>query len=122
MLQVYGWILVIFGLFETITNTIYSTKADGIKLAAKQHREVPPTASEKQMAFKVKVMWVIGVTFVATGVMTLLGHTDMTLSVMYILGAFAVYTVAEALYYRYVLSYAFAVFGIGLLAGFLMNM
>lgn len=47
MLHVYAWILIVFGLFESITNTIYMLRKDGLKLAANQHRELPPTASKK---------------------------------------------------------------------------
>lgn len=67
-------------------------------------------------------MWVLGVSFVITGVLTRLGNVAMTVPVMYVLGVFAVYTIIEAIYYRYVLSYAFAVLGILLFSMYVINL
>ena len=52
-LEIYRAFFVAFGMFQIIANARYLSIKDGIKLAAKQHQEIPKAASRKQLRIKV---------------------------------------------------------------------
>ena len=66
MFSFYRILSAAFGLFETVTNTVYLSRGDGISKARRQHRELPPTVSEKRMNKKVITMLCVGIMFLIT--------------------------------------------------------
>lgn len=108
MLQMFIGLFIVFGLFEMITNTVYSLKVDGLVLAVKQHREVPPSATQKQMKVKVKIMLLVGILFFVTGIMAFINPFLATMPMFIVLALFSAYTLMEALYYKYALAFALA--------------
>ena len=108
MLQGFIVLFIVFGLFESITNTVYGLKSDGLLLAVKQHREVPPRASQKQMSIKVKIMFLVGLLFFGSGIMAVINPSSATIQMFIVLALFSAYTLLEALYYKYALSFVLA--------------
>lgn len=114
--EIYRAILVAFGTTQTILNLYYLSKKNGMELAAKQHAELPKTATIKQLKIKTTMMLLFGVIFLAAGLFAYFTHSFPKSTVSFILITFAIYAIVEAAYYRYWKTTGFAILGILLAA------
>lgn len=121
MFQVFIGIFIIFGLFEMITNTIYSLKPNVLELAVKQHREVPPRATQKQMKIKIKIMLLVGLIFFVSGILACINPSLARIPMLVVLVLFSLYTFLEAVYYKYVVSFALMGLAVSLLVIYILN-
>ncbi len=107
--------LLAFGATEIITNIVYLTRKDGLRLARKQHRELPDNISGTNIRLKVICMLFIGIAFFSCSLLSYIFrmylHNTILLSTIF----FALYGITEAFYYRYWKTTGFAVVTILLL-------
>jgi hypothetical protein len=106
-LDIYRFIFFILGLFCFLSNGIYLLKKEGLTLARKQHQELPYGLPERNFKVKVTAMFLFGILFLATGVVSLISTNIYAAIAPIIFGIFATYGVAEALYYRYWKTFGF---------------
>lgn len=99
--EIYRAIFVTLGTTEVITNLIYLMKKDGLKLAKKQHGELPPNITEKQLFIKVILMAMFGILFFISGIYFYIIKTFSHSIAFTILLLFSIYAILEAIYYRY---------------------
>lgn len=92
---------VVFGFLQTIANTIYLTKKNGIELAKKQHRELPDTITDKQMKAKTICMFAFGILFFVISLFSYFTQTDDGLIFIIVSGIYMLYSLIEAVYYRF---------------------
>ena len=114
--EIYRAVLVAFGTLQTILNLYYLSRADGMKLAARQHTELPKNATMKQLKIKTTMMLLFGVIFLAGGLYAYFTHSFPKSIVFAIVIGFALYAIIEALYYRYWKTVGFAIVGVLLAA------
>ncbi|WP_234117094.1 hypothetical protein [Clostridium hydrogenum] len=119
-LEVYRAFFLAFGVFQVIANLNYLLLKDGIKLARKQHQEIPSTVTDKQMKIKVTLMFSFGIVFLSNGVVSFATHSLNQTYYVITLILFAVYASVEALYYKYWRTFGFSIISILLLIGFIM--
>lgn len=100
MILFYECLILGFGLFETISNLFYMRDSGGVLRAYNQHKEVPSYVSHQVMKTKMKTMLVVGLLFIACGTMALLFTNYAVYLVRFIISAYAMYTLVEALYYK----------------------
>ncbi|WP_040948257.1 hypothetical protein [Gorillibacterium massiliense] len=92
---------VAFGALQTITNFIYLSRKKGLDLARNQHRELPDHTTRKQVRVKTICMFSFGILFWATGLFSYFTHSYYELSFIIVMGAYTLYAMIEALFYRY---------------------
>jgi hypothetical protein len=92
---------IVFGLLEIITNGIYLFKKDGLKYAVKQHQELPKGVSERKLKIKVVLVFIFGVLFFVTGILTLFNLSFIKNVYFIVLILFSIYALCEAIYYKY---------------------
>ena len=92
---------VAFGAMQTISNFIYLLKSNGLELARKQHRELPDNTTNKQIKTKILCMFSFGILFLSTGLFSYLSYSYYEFGFIFILGAYTLYTLVEAIYYRF---------------------
>lgn len=119
-LEVYRSFFIAFGVFQVIANLNYLCLKNGIKLARKQHQEIPKTVTDKQMKIKVTLMFSFGIVFLSNGVFSFVTHNLNQTYYAITLISFAVYASVEALYYKYWRTFGFSIISILLLIGFIM--
>lgn len=96
----YPILFIVFGGMECLTNIFYLVKKNGLALAAKQHFELPPGASVRQLRVKVFCMLIFGSLFLLTGFCKLTLVTASPSILLLPLTAFTLYTLVEACYYK----------------------
>ena len=101
-------LLLAFGFYEMITNLTYLIKKDGLKLARKQHQELPKNASEKNIFIKVICMLSFGALFFMVSLFAYMMHTYLSMATLISLILFSVYAISEAVYYKYLNTMGFA--------------
>ena len=92
-------IIVIFGLIEIMTNGYYLFGKDKIIKAKLQHRELPEGITIFQLKLKVILMFLSGLLFFITGIVSFFKEKEHLLFLSLIF--FNLYALSEALYYRY---------------------
>ncbi len=92
---------VAFGALETIANFIYLSRKNGLDLAKKQHRELPDHTTKKQLRVKTICMFSFGILFLVTGLYSYFTLSYYELSFTIVMGAYTLYSLIEAVYYRY---------------------
>jgi len=92
---------VAFGAMQTISNFTYLLTKKGLELAKKQHRELPDNTTNKQIKVKTLCMFSFGILFFATGLFSYLTRSYYELSFNIVLGAYTLYALIEAVYYRF---------------------
>ena len=99
--EIYRAFFVAFGAIQTMSNLIYLLKKNGMEFAKKQHKELPDTATTKQLKAKAVCMLLFGMLFLATGLISSLTGSFSKSSFTIVLGLYAVYALAEAVYYKF---------------------
>ena len=92
-------IIVIFGLIEIMTNGYYLFGKNKIMKAKLQHRELPEEITILQLKVKVILMFLSGLLFFITGIVSFFKEKEHLLFLSLIF--FNLYALSEALYYRY---------------------
>jgi len=92
---------VAFGAFQTFANLSYLVRKNGVIYARKQHREMPDDASDRQMKVKMAGMFMFGLLMLVTGLVSYLIRSYYEMGFVIVMGLFAVYVFAEAVYYKY---------------------
>ncbi|MDT8716869.1 hypothetical protein IAI10_09380 [Clostridium sp. 19966] len=118
-LEIYRAFFLAFGIFEVIANTRYLFVRDGIKLARKQHQELPRTATSNQYKAKVICMLISGICFFLTGLYSYIQHGVNNTYYSIMLICFAIYAVIEGVYYRYWKTFGFSTISVLFLLIFL---
>lgn len=92
-------IIVVFGLIEIMTNGCYLFGKNKIMKAKLQHRELPEGITIFQLKLKVILMFLSGLLFFITGIVSFFKEKEHLLFLSLIF--FNLYALSEALYYRY---------------------
>ena len=92
-------IIVVFGLIEIMTNGYYLFGKNKIMKAKLQHRELPEGITIFQLKLKVILMFLSGLLFFMTGIVSFFKEKEHLLFLSLIF--FNLYALSEALYYRY---------------------
>ena len=92
-------IIVVFGLIEIMTNGYYLFGKNKIMKAKLQHRELPEGITIFQLKLKVILMFLSGLLFFITGIVSFFKEKEHLLFLSLIF--FNLYALSEALYYRY---------------------
>ena len=92
-------IIVIFGLIEIMTNGYYLFGKDKIIKAKLQHRELPEGITVFQLKLKVILMFLSGLLFFITGIVSFFEEKEYLLFLSLIF--FNLYALSEVLYYKY---------------------
>ena len=92
-------IIVVFGLIEIMTNGYYLFGKDKIIKAKLQHRELPEGITIFQLKLKVILMFLSGLLFFITGIVSFFEEKEYLLFLSLIF--FNLYALSEALYYGY---------------------
>ena len=92
-------IIVVFGLIEIMTNGYYLFGKNKIMKAKLQHRELPEGITIFQLKLKVILMFLSGLLFFITGIVSFFEEKEYLLFLALIF--FNLYALSEALYYRY---------------------
>ncbi len=92
---------VAFGALQSISNINYLLKKNGLELARKQHKELPNITTDKQIQVKMIGMFFFGILFLLTGLISYITRSYYELSFIILLGAYLLYTLMEAVYYRF---------------------
>ena len=108
-------LLLALGSFQIITNTMYLTRKNGLMHARKQHSELPPSVTDKQIKMKVVCMLAVGVVLFTVSLLSYILRTYLNIPITIALSLFVVYGITEALYYRYWKTFGFAAVTIVLL-------
>lgn len=119
-LEIYRAFFVAFGAFESFTNFSYFTKKNGIRLARKQHKELPENVSDRQIKAKVTAMFLFGLAFLFNGLCSYYVHAVNSLSFTVNLSLFCIYAFSESLYYKYWKTFGFFLLSTVLLIVFLL--
>ncbi|HBU12829.1 MAG TPA: hypothetical protein DEB31_08955 [Clostridiales bacterium] len=98
--DIYRIFLTIFGAVQILSNSIYLIRKNGVGLARKQHSELPKTATDRQVFIKMICMLSFGILLFATGVIVSFVRSSYPIGVTIALGAYTLYALIEALYYR----------------------
>ena len=101
-------LLLALGSFEVITNMMFLARNNGLKKARKQHTELPPAVTDKQLKVKVICMLSFGIVLFSVSLLSYILHTYLHLAIIAALALFVVYGITEALYYRYWKTFGFA--------------
>ena len=92
-------IIVVFGLIEIMTNGYYLFGKNKIMKAKLQHRELPEGITIFQLKLKVILMFLSGLLFFITGIVSFFEEKEYLLFLSLIF--FNLYALSEALYYKY---------------------
>ena len=92
-------IIVIFGLIEIMTNGYYLFGKNKIMKAKLQHRELPEGITIFQLKLKVILMFLSGLLFFITGIVSFFKEKEHLLFLSLIF--FNLYALSEVLYYKY---------------------
>ena len=103
-------IIVVFGLIEIMTNGYYLFGKNKIIKAKLQHRELPEGITIFQLKLKVILMFLSGLLFFITGIVSFFKEKEHLLFLSLIF--FNLYALSEALYYRYWKIFGFFVVSI----------
>lgn len=107
--ELYRAFFVAIGSMEILTNLSFLLKANGTKLAKKQHQEVPPDVSPKQIRLKILIMLSFGILFFSIGLYSYISRSFLFPIYSLSLGLFSLYAILEAFYYKYWKTTGFAV-------------
>ncbi len=110
--ELYRAFFVALGSMEVLSNLFFLLKDDGIRLARKQHQEVPPDISIKQMRLKVLMMFSFGIVFLVIGLYSYISRSFPLSVYLMSLGIFSIYAISEAFYYKYWKTIGFAIISI----------
>ena len=99
--EIFRAFFVAFGAMQTISNFIYLLKSNGLESAKKQHKELPDHTTNKQIKAKTICMFLFGILFLSTGLFSYLSHSYYEFGFIFTLGAYTLYTLVEAIYYRF---------------------
>lgn len=91
---------VAFGAMQTISNLVYLFKSNGYELAKKQYRELPANITRKQLKVKIICMFSFGILFLSMGLFSYINSSYYEFCFIIALGAYALYALVEAIYYR----------------------
>ncbi len=108
-------LLIALGSFQIITNTMYLTRKNGLILARKQHSELPPSVTDKQIKVKAICMLVVGAVLFTVSLLSYILRTYLSTPITIALSLLVVYGITEVLYYRYWKTFGFAAVTIVLL-------
>lgn len=108
--------LLAFGCIEILTNLTYLRKANGLKLARKQHGELPPNLPDKNIRIKVSLMLAFGVIFFGAALISYISHNYIKEIIVAGSVLFAADGIIEAICYKYWKTVGFSIVTIGLLA------
>lgn len=114
-IQIFTVLFIVFGLVETLANLYYLANSKGVKLARKQHREMPATVSDRRMRVKMLTMLGIGALFLGAGAYACVAPIVAVPVMLGVLVIFTVYMLVEAVYYRQPVGLAFGMFGAAML-------
>jgi len=92
---------VAFGAMQTISNTTYLLQKNGIESAKKQHRELPDSTTNKQIKAKTICMFLFGILFLTTGLLSYFTRSEYKSGFIIVLAAYTIYALIEAIYYRF---------------------
>ena len=92
-------IIVVFGLIEIMTNGYYLFGKNKIMKAKLQHRELPEGITIFQLKLKVILMFLSGLLFFITGIVSFFEEKEYLLFLSLIF--FNLYALSEVLYYKY---------------------
>lgn len=106
--EIFRALLLTFGTMEIITNMLYLTKENGLDLARKQHRELPPKISSEKIKLKVICMLLFGIIFFVASLSSYILHKYSPIIIFIPSILFCFYGIIEALYYRYWKTFGFA--------------
>ena len=112
--EIYRIIILLLGIGEGLTNLIYLISKRGVTLARNQHKEIPPTVTDKQMKLKIIMLFIFGIIFLICALYSFITKTFPKTIISTVFVCFAVYAVIEASYYRYWKTIGFAVLAISL--------
>lgn len=107
-IEIYRAFFVAFGAMEFLTNINYLLSPIGISNARKQHKEIPVTVSNEKMHVKIILMFIMGIMFLVTGLLSYILRSPLELLSIISLAILAIYACIEALYYRYRNTFGFA--------------
>ena len=110
--ELYRAFFVALGSIEVLSNLFFLLKDDGIRLARKQHQDVPPDISIKQMRLKVLMMFSFGIVFLVIGLYSYISRSFPLPVYLMSLGIFSIYAISEAFYYKYWKTIGFAIISI----------
>lgn len=117
-LEIYRALFLALGTFEIITNANFLCLEDGMDRARRQHGELPKRASKKQLKTKTIFMLIFGFLFFSMGINSYFLHYVNATYFLIVLILFALYSVGEALYYRYWKTFGFSIISVLLLLVF----
>lgn len=106
--QIFRCFFVAFGIAEIITNGNYLRLKDVMKLAIKQHGELPKGISDKKVKVKVCCMFISGIVFFIAGLSAFIMKEVKSSIFISVLSAFSLYALCEAFYYKYWKTAGFA--------------
>lgn len=107
--EIFKALFMAFGTLQIIANLNYLRLPQGIALARKQHRELPPDCPDRTMKIKIICMLVSGLFFFIASMISYANHTFYSGFFLTILILFAAYALTEALIYRYWKTTGFAI-------------
>ena len=110
MLIFFKCLVLLFGVFELSTNTIYLIMKNGVSKAYKQHKELPGSVPESRMKAKVITMEFIGTVFFLAGLHAVIFSASAKVLLSGILAFYAMYNWCESIYYRHHIGFALAAF------------
>lgn len=99
--EIFRAFFVAFGAFEVISNCIFLTTKNGMRLAARQHQELPPDRKDNQLKAKVLCMFSFGALFLLSGLYSYITHRFHFEEAVFTLTVFTIYAIIEGCYYRY---------------------
>jgi hypothetical protein len=103
-MQYLMWVIILYGLFEIVSNTYHISKGSIIKIgqsAKKQHQEMPLDLKEIHFFIKVIIMLIFGFLFLICGLLYFLSPEESLTFCMVILISHGAYALIQALLYRY---------------------
>ena len=117
--EIFRCFFLAFGMFEVISNLTYLIKNNGLDLAIKQHGELPKGISKNKIKLKVCCMFIYGVLFFIVGLISFINKSVNSTMYIVILILFSIYSICEAMYYRYWKTISFASLCLMLTASFI---
>lgn len=106
--EIFRALLLAFGIMEIITNMSYLIMENGLDLARKQHRELPPKISSEKIRLKVICMLVFGIIFFVASLSSYILHKYIPIVIHIPSILFCFYGIIESLYYKYWKTFGFA--------------
>lgn len=100
-MKILTYVIIALGLFEIVSNLYHISKGrkDLIgKSAKRQHQELSSALDDGHFYVKAVIMFIFGILFTASGLVALSGNSLLFL--FFVLTLFAIYGLAQAVYYK----------------------